>query len=308
MNEVTNFRGEVDAGEAPLARDADALIAAVGSRVRNARQRKGMSRRALSELSGVSQRYLAQLEMGGGNISIGLLLKVANALNHRIEWLVGEEDPWESEAIQLGTLFSSATLDQKKQVLEILNPGHPRVLRADRICFIGLRGAGKSTLGRVVAETTGLPFIELNREIEELSGMPVDEVMALYGQEGYRKFEHQALERIVATSDSLLLAVAGGIVSEPETFSYLLRYFHTIWLTAKPEEHMERVRAQGDMRPMTGNPKAMEELCAILESREHLYSKADAVVNTAGKSLEESHRDVLRVIRAKGYLSGDGRA
>jgi XRE family aerobic/anaerobic benzoate catabolism transcriptional regulator len=160
-----------------------------------------------------------------------------------------------------------------------------------------LRGAGKSTLGKILSKDLSLPFIELNREIEEVSGMPATEVMALYGQEGYRRLERQALERIVATSDAAVLAVAGGIVAEPETFAYLLRYFHTVWIKARPEEHMERVRNQGDLRPMKGNPKAMEELYSILASREELYAKAEATVDTSGRSLEESKRDLLATVR-----------
>jgi XRE family aerobic/anaerobic benzoate catabolism transcriptional regulator len=147
-----------------------------------------------------------------------------------------------------------------------------------------------------------VPFVELHREIEEQSGMPVGEVMALYGLEGYRRLERQALERVVATHDCLVLAVAGGIVSEPETFGFLLRNFHTIWLKATPDEHMSRVRAQGDERPMAGNPKAMEELKSILTSREGLYAKAEAMVNTSGKTVEKSLIDVVKAVRQLGIL------
>lgn len=143
-----------------------------------------------------------------------------------------------------------------------------------------------------------LPFVELNREIEEQSGMPVNEVMALYGHEGYRRLERQAVERVVAIYDALVLAVAGGIVSEPETHSYLLRNFHTVWLRASPQDHMSRVRAQGDERPMAGNPKAMEELRSILTSRENLYARAEAMINTSGKTLEQSLQELVKVARA----------
>lgn len=298
MNEITNFRGEVVPDErlTPHVGDIDAFVAAVGERVRKARQRKGIARRVLSELSGVSQRYLAQLENGGGNISIALLFKVANALDHRVEWLVGEDDPWGSEAAQVAEFYRQATTEQRQRVMQILDPGRPAQMRRQRVCLIGLRGAGKSTLGRLLGKELSTPFVELNRDIEEQSGMPVDEVMALYGQEGYRRLERQALERIVATSDSVVLAVAGGIVSEPETYGFLLRNFHTIWLRATPDEHMNRVRAQGDERPMAGNPKAMDELKSILTSREALYAKAEGVVNTSGKTLEESLRELKDVV------------
>jgi XRE family aerobic/anaerobic benzoate catabolism transcriptional regulator len=299
MDEITNFRGEVvlDGLISRSSGTAEEFVAAVGERVRKARQRKGIARRVLSELSGVSQRYLAQLENGTGNISIALLFKVANALDHRVEWLVGEEDPWNSETSRVSEFYRSATTEQRQRVQQILDPGRPAQLRRQRICLIGLRGAGKSTIGRMLGKELSLPFVELNRDIEEQSGMPVDEVMALYGLEGYRRLERQALERIVATSDACVLAVAGGIVSEPETYAFLLRNFHTIWLKASPQEHMVRVRAQGDERPMAGNPKAMEELKSILTSREVLYARAENSVDTSGKTLEASLSEVVAAAR-----------
>ena len=302
VNEITNFRGDVVDGANTGISDGDAFIGLVGERVRKARERKGITRKTLSELSRVSQRYLAQLEAGEGNISIALLHRVAAALDHRIEWLVSEDDPWASEAAQVVSLYSSATLSQRQRVMQILSPGRPAQLRGQRICLIGLRGAGKSTLGRMVSQSLGIPFMELNRDIEEQSGMPVNEVMALYGPEGYRRLERQALERVVARTDCVVLAVGGGIVAEPETYNFLLRHFHTIWLKATPEEHMLRVRGQGDERPMAGNPKAMEELNSILTSREALYGRAEATVNTSGKALPESRADLIQVIRQIGAL------
>ena len=195
---------------------ADKFVALVGERVRKARERRGISRRVLAELSQVSLRYLAQLEGGRGNISIALLGRVSLALDHRIEWLVGADDPWSSEVVRFSELFRMATLDQRRRVMRLLDPGDPTRLREKRLCLIGLRGAGKSTLGKIVSKELSFPFLELNREIEEVSGIPVNEVMALYGQEGYRRLERQALERIVATTSETVLAVAGGIVAEPE--------------------------------------------------------------------------------------------
>jgi XRE family transcriptional regulator, aerobic/anaerobic benzoate catabolism transcriptional regulator len=302
MSEITNFRGDVVSDGALEGVTDEAFIALVGDRVRKARERKGITRKRLSELSQVSQRYLAQLEGGEGNISIALLHRVAAALDHRIEWLVCEEDPWSSEGAQIASLYSAATTPQRQRVLQILSPDQPSRLRRQRICLIGLRGAGKSTLGRMLGESLDIPFIELNRDIEEQSGMPVNEVMALYGQEGYRRLERQALERIVAMTDCVVLAVAGGIVSEPETYNFLLRNFHTIWLKATPEEHMQRVRTQGDERPMAGNPKAMEELNSILASREALYARAEATVNTGGQNLLESKADLIGAVKRLGVL------
>lgn len=280
----------------------DDFVSMVGDRVRMARARRGISRKVLSELSGVSQRYLAQLEGGQGNISIALLKRIAVALDHRIEWLVGEDDPWNSDALRVAALFRAATVEQKRRVLALLDPDNAGEQRGRRIALIGLRGAGKSTLGRLAAAARDIPFVELNAEIEATSGMPVNELMALYGQEGYRRLERQAVERIAAAHDSVVLAVAGGIVSEPDTFNFLLRHFHTIWLKAKPEEHMSRVRKQGDTRPMAGNPAAMDELKTILTSRESLYAQSGAQVDTSGKDVEDSLADLLETIERERYL------
>lgn len=304
MNEIASF-GNRPPIEPPTAEAAEAeFLAKVGERVRTARSRKGVSRKSLSESSGVSQRYLAQLETGDGNISIALLKRIAEALDHRIEWLVGEDDPWNSDIVTVSSLFRGATSEQRARVFEILDPEHASLDRARRVALIGLRGAGKSTLGRLAAAAIGAPFLELNSEIEQASGMPVNEVMALYGQEGYRRLERQSVERIAATHEALVLAVAGGIVSEPDTFSYLLRHYHTVWLKAKPEEHMARVRAQGDTRPMAGNPAAMDELKAILTSREALYTRAEFQIDTSGRSVEESLSDLMAVIAERGLAKG----
>ncbi|MBO0752837.1 MAG: transcriptional regulator, partial [Bradyrhizobiaceae bacterium] len=188
-------------------------------------------------------------------------------------------------------------------VLEVLDPENPACRRGSRIAFIGLRGAGKSTLGRMTAARLGLPFKELDEDIAEASGMPAGEVMALYGQEGYRHLERQSLERVVATHDRLILAVAGGIVSQPETYSYLLRHFHTVWLRAEPHEHMARVRGQGDERPMAGNPDAMAELRNILTSREALYARADAHINTSRMTPEKVVEAILDAISQRRFLA-----
>ncbi|MVO16475.1 helix-turn-helix transcriptional regulator [Parasedimentitalea huanghaiensis] len=304
MSEITNFRGETSSvsDSDQIDTSVSALIARVGERVRRARERKGISRRVLSEQSGVSPRYLAQLEGGEGNISIGLLQRVAIALDHRIEWLTGEEDPWTSDAMRVGDLFSSSSVATQQKVMSLLAPEPEANLRAGRICLVGLRGAGKSTLGALAGQELGLPFVELNSEIEAQSGMPVDEVMALYGQEGYRKLEAQAISRITATHDSLILAAAGGVVGEPETYNSLLTGFHTIWIKASPDEHMSRVRAQGDERPMAGNPEAMEQLRSILTSREALYGKALAQLDTSGQGVEETLAGLVDLIRDRGFL------
>lgn len=305
MTEITNFRGETTSQSQASLVDAavTGLITRVGERVRKARELKGIPRRVLSEMSGVSPRYLAQLEAGDGNISIGLLQRVAIALDHRIDWLVGEEDPWTSDALRMAELFRSANSDVQQAVLRTLSPEPVETRRAHRICLIGLRGAGKSTLGALAGQALDLPFVELNREIEEQSGMPVDEVIALYGQEGYRKLEAQAIGRVIATHDGMVMAVAGGIVADPDTYNLLLDHFHTIWLRTSPDEHMTRVRDQGDERPMAGNPEAMDQLRSILTSREALYAKALVQLETSGQTVNASLAQLLALIRDRQFLA-----
>ena len=303
MSEITNFRGETRPVQtaSEIEEAVPTLIARVGDRVRKARERKGIPRRVLSDRSGVSPRYLAQLEAGEGNISIGLLQRVAVALDHRIEWLIGEEDPWTSDALRVADLYRGATSATQQAVLNLLAPEAPETQRAGRVCLVGLRGAGKSTLGAMAGQILGIPFLELNSEIESQSGMPVSELMALYGQEGYRQLEAQAINRIIATHDSLILAVAGGIVAEPETYTNVLAHFHTIWVKARPDEHMARVRAQGDERPMAGNPEAMEQLRSILTRREALYGRALAQLDTAGQTVEQSCDSLIAMLKERGF-------
>ena len=301
MSEITNFRGEALPASGAEA-GGDALLTRVGERVRAARERHGLSRRALSEKSGVSQRYLAQLEAGDGNISIALLHRVAQALDHRIDWLLGEDDPWQSEVLRVAELFRFADTATRQQVIDLLQPGAGADLRARRLCLIGLRGAGKSTLGASLGQRRGVPFVELNRVIEEQSGMPINELIAFFGQEGYRRLEAEALSRVIATHESVVLAVAGGIVADPETFARLMQNFHTIWVKASPEEHMARVKAQGDLRPMAGNPEAMSQLQALLRARDTLYAQAEAVLDTAGRSVAQSLDDLDALVTAEGFL------
>ncbi|KIN78424.1 helix-turn-helix transcriptional regulator [Sulfitobacter mediterraneus] len=281
-----------------------ALIARLAARVAEARKLRGLSRRVLSEMSGVSPRYLAQLEAGEGNISVLLLQRVASALDLRIEALLAEGMPMDHEAERITALFRQAPPQVQQQVCGLLAPQNPKVMRAGRICLIGLRGAGKSTLGRMAGEALGIPFVELNHDIEADTDMPLAEVMAFYGEDGYRKLEAEALERASAKHDKMILAVAGGIVAQPDTYARLLERFHTVWIKTSPAEHMQRVRGQGDLRPMEGNPAAMAHLKTLLESRIPLYQQAEAQVNTTNRAVRSSANDLLAVIAKYRFLDG----
>ena len=299
MDEITGLRGgryKPDTGHA-VEVAIKALISTVGERVRKARERKGLPRRVLSEMSGVSPRYLAQIEAGEGNISIALLQRVALALDHRIEWLVSEEDPWTSEVVRVSDIFRAAAPETRARVLDLLSHAPPERLRARRVCLIGLSGAGKSTLGAMIARSLQMPFRELNSEVEEHSGMSLDEILALYGHDGYRRLEKQALERVIETCESVVLAAAGGIVAEPETYNMLLSRFHAVWLKTTPEEHLKRVREQGALMPVADHPEVSEQLRAILTSWQALYEKALGRVETSGKAPEAAHDELIALLR-----------
>ncbi|MEA2834535.1 MAG: family transcriptional regulator, aerobic/anaerobic benzoate catabolism transcriptional [Methylobacteriaceae bacterium] len=274
---------------ASSAGDAEAeFLTALGARVRHLRAMRGMSRKVLSAASGVSERYIAQLESGQGNVSIILLRRVALATGARLEDLIPGADA-SPEWPVIRDLMRGASTEAIAQVKHLLSGNGGANARAtERVALIGLRGAGKSTLGRIVAEKLGWHFVELNKEIERDNDMSVPEIFAMYGQEGYRRFEQAAVRKLIARDGPILLATGGGIVAEPVTFDLILSSFYTIWLKAEPEEHMRRVREQGDLRPMGGDASAMQELRAILVSREPFYARARATVDTAGLSVEEA--------------------
>ncbi len=281
-------------GSSPNAEFDDYLLR-VGKRVRVCRNRLNLSRRELSERSSVSERYLAQLEAGSGNVSIVLLKRIADALSVPIAPLV--DDGQDSPLARLVTSYFLAPTNLQAQAIRLLDPTSDGGLKGRKFALIGLRGAGKSTLGRKAGTSLGYPFKELNSLIAQTSGMPVSEIIDLYGQEGYRRLEKRAIEGVANSNEPVILAVAGGIVSDTQTFEYLLSRFNTIWLKTSPQEHMERVRAQGDERPMAGNPAAMAELKGILQARDELYARADAQIDTAGKDVAASTKDLLSCIR-----------
>jgi XRE family aerobic/anaerobic benzoate catabolism transcriptional regulator len=282
---MTDISDAEQAGGAPS--DAETgFLEGLGQRVRTMRALRGMSRKVLARVSGISERYIAQLEGGKGNVSIVLLRRVANAMGAPLEDLIpgGELQPdWPV----IRDLLRKATPNQIAQAKELLSGGSAPLRRAfSGIALIGLRGAGKSTLGKMLAGRIGWSFVELNKEIERQNGLSVAEIIALYGQEGFRRMEQAALVQLLARKELMVLATGGGIVSEPVTFDLILKSFYTIWLKAEPEEHMGRVRSQGDLRPMADDRSAMAELRNILISREPLYARANAMVDTAGLTVD----------------------
>lgn len=286
-----------------LDKEAAGLLRRVGDRVLAARKARRLSRRALSDLSGVSPRYLAQIEGGDGNVSIVLLQKVARALDQSVDALIRDEASLDVEAAAVLSDYMRADPATRSNVRRLLDPATARSLKAERICLIGLRGAGKSTLGPLLASDLGLPFLELVDAIERNVGMPTAEIIALYGQEGYRQLEASALEGIVADHDRLVLTAAGGVVEDKATFDIVLRRFHTLWLKASPPEHMERVRAQGDTRPMAGNPQAMRQLMQILKAREASYRRADLQFDTHARTVAGAREGLKDLVLTADVLS-----
>jgi XRE family aerobic/anaerobic benzoate catabolism transcriptional regulator len=242
-----------------------AYLGRLGDRVRAWRAANSMTRKALALASGVSERYLAQLEAGQGNISVLLLRKLAHAMQVPVEVLVRE---------------------------------HGAAAKDTRIALLGLRGAGKSTLGAKLAQALDLPFIELDREVEKEAGAPLGEVFSLYGQEAFRRFERKALARVLQQTPRAVIATGGSLVNDPDTYNLLLDHCTCVWLKATPEEHMQRVMAQGDMRPFKGSPAALEEIRRLLADRGRLYSRADAVLDTSGRTVRQNLAE-LRALAVK---------
>ena len=277
----------------------------LGMRVRNARARRGMTRKILARDSGVSERYLAQLEAGRGNISIALLRQVAQAMGLPLADLVreGAAQPVElTLLLQRLERLSPREMGEAGQLLSRHFGRDPKAGSSTRIALVGLRGGGKTSLGRGLAERLGLPFVEMNTEIERDTGISLNEIFSLSGQAAYRRYERRALERVLAANADMVIATGGSLVSEPGTYEVLLDACFTVWIKASPEDHMMRVVAQGDMRPMAGNAEAMDDLRRILVEREALYGKADATLDTAGRNLDDSlaalHEIVLQAQRA----------
>jgi XRE family aerobic/anaerobic benzoate catabolism transcriptional regulator len=279
--------------------DGPAFLRELGERLRLARARRGMTRRRLASQSGVSERYLAQMEAGTANVSVLLLRAISAALGVPSAELLGDRADAGGERVPLDLLLSRLTAPQREEAHRLLSErfGTGPDARRRRIALVGLRGAGKSTLGRMLAEQRGVPFFELDAEVEREAGLAVGAIIELHGQAAFRRLERQALERLVAEPEAVI-AAGGGIVAEPSTFELLLCHCRTVWLQASPEEHMQRVIDQGDLRPMQeDNRQAMRDLRAILASREALYARADLVLDTSGKSVGESFLQLVDVMR-----------
>lgn len=275
----------------------DEFLEQLGQRVRTMRALRGMSRKVLAKTSGISERYIAQLESGKGNVSIVLLRRVSAAMGAHVEDLIPTADTT-PDWLVVRDMLRAATPSQIAQAKDALtgNATARRTAQFSDIALIGLRGAGKTTLGKLLAKKIGWAFVELNKEIEQQNGLSVAEIIALYGQEGFRRMEQIALVQLLARKELIVLATGGGIVSEPLTFDLVLSSFYTVWLKAKPEEHMARVRKQGDLRPMAADRSAMLELRTILQSREPLYSRASASVDTAGLAVNDAAAKLIDTV------------
>ena len=279
--------------------DSAGFLAALGERVRTLRARRGLTRKALATAAQVSERHLANLESGAGNASILVLRQIAGALDCPLTAIVADAAHDSPERLLIDDLLSRRADDElvaARHTLVALFGDAAAPSPRRRIALIGLRGAGKSSLGARLAAALGMRFVELSREIERLAGCTASEIHALYGQAAYRRYERRALEEALAADADTVIATPGGIVAEPATFNRLLAHCTTVWLQASPEEHMQRVMAQGDLRPMAGNREAMADLKRILDGRVAFYAKADHALDTRGLTLAEASAALREIV------------
>jgi XRE family aerobic/anaerobic benzoate catabolism transcriptional regulator len=275
-----------------------AMAKRLGDRVKGFRARRGMSRKDLSLHAGISERYLAQLEGGQANVSYNILWLLAQAMDLPITELIEPEADGHHPDLSLARKFlESLPPDQQSEAYVLLRQAFKRGHKLSRrVALVGLRGAGKTTLGQLLAQRYGVPFIRVTTVIEQIAGMDMTEILLSMGQKGYRKLEFSALETSIASHSSMVLESGGSLVSEPATYDLLRESCFTVWVQASPEEHMRRVMNQGDLRPIEGQGRAaMEDLRSILEARRHLYGRADAVLDTSDKSVDDSLEELSRL-------------
>jgi XRE family transcriptional regulator, aerobic/anaerobic benzoate catabolism transcriptional regulator len=278
---------------------AATFLTALGREVRRSRAKRGMTRRQLAEASCASERYLAQIESGAGNPSVTVLRAIAQALDLPAAALLGEPNAnsrARAALLDLVARVPDSALAELTELIEARLAPAEGADRARRIALVGLRGAGKSTLGRMLAQHLGWPFIELDRVVEQDYGTSIPDMIEMAGTATFRRHERAALERVIADHDAAVITTAGGIVSDRESYALLLRRSHTIWIKARPEEHMARVMAQGDFRPMAANREAMADLVAILEARGADYARAQTQLDTSGEAVEQSFAKLQRMV------------
>jgi XRE family aerobic/anaerobic benzoate catabolism transcriptional regulator len=286
---------------AERAPEKNPFLVILGERVRSLRSRRGMTRKAVAAAADVSERHLANLEYGEGNASILVLLQVAGALQCSLFELLGDVTTSNPEWLLIRELLENADEVHLRRariaIGEALGTGGGTPHANPRVALVGLRGAGKSSLGQMLADDLGFPFVELSREIEKFAGCSVNEIQNLYGMNAYRRYERRALEEAIQIYPEAVIATPGGLVSDPATFNQLLSHCTTVWLHADPEDHMKRVVAQGDMRPMANSREAMEDLKSILAGRAAFYSKSQLKLDTSAQPLDETFRALRSMVR-----------
>jgi XRE family aerobic/anaerobic benzoate catabolism transcriptional regulator len=280
------------------------FLVALGERVRSLRARRGMTRKAVALAATVSERHLANLEYGEGNASILVLVQVAGALQCSLAELIGDVTTSSPEWLLIRELLvhcdEAALRRVRIGLADMLGAGRSAgagAAASPRVALVGLRGAGKSTLGAMLAEDLDFPFVELSRDIEKFAGCSVAEIQALYGVNAYRRYERRALEEAIQIYPEAVIATPGGLVSDPANFNLLLAHCSTVWLQAEPQDHMKRVTAQGDLRPMAASREAMEDLKGILAGRAAFYSKAQLRLNTSAQPLDATFLQLREMVR-----------
>jgi XRE family aerobic/anaerobic benzoate catabolism transcriptional regulator len=278
--------------------ERDPWLTVLGERLRNLRSRRGLPRRTVAQGAAISERHLANMESGIGNASILVLRQIARALECELAEVIGDETTSSPDWLLIRDLLHGRSEAELKRVrvalAQMLASPSTEARRSCRIALIGLRGAGKSTLGRLLADHLGYSFLEMDREIERIAGCDLSQIHALYGTNAYRRYERRALEDLIQIYPEFVLAAPGGVVSDAANFNLLLSHCFTIWLRASPEEHMSRVIAQGDFRPMSGNDEAMEDLKRILAGRSAFYAKADLTLDTSGTTVSNAFTALLK--------------